>query len=387
MKVLGCSLASPGFTAPVIRALAGARQRLGASVAIATGLGLENWCARAGVQRLPRGEVDGDSFGPSVWAKPLHIAMQVKHIEHALATFGADILVTNHLGIGAMIVAEREKIPLVVIGGPSFLYPMDAEDRDGRRTWTIHEITGALNTARGLFGLAVASDAVAETPLLGDCFMLQLPLELANAVYRHLPERVVCTGAFTWEAARPSDDLRALLAAARRASYVAYVQFGRLFNTTDPWPRVAGAFADMTVALIVGHGRRDDPIVTQAKRRIYVTQEEAQDAILDVSDFVISTGHPTSVLGALTHGLPLVLIPNGSGTFDTADICETLGVGVRLDWETFGSDDVRLAFELLVRDGRASAASLNAVRAYSESDPEQTFVDALLRLTRRPVAL
>jgi UDP:flavonoid glycosyltransferase YjiC (YdhE family) len=50
--------------------------------------------------------------------------------------------------------------------------------------------------------------------------------------------------------------------------------------------------------------------------------------VLPHCSLVIGSGHPTTVLGALTHGLPLVLLSNGSGTEEAAEACQRAGVAI-----------------------------------------------------------
>ena len=46
-----------------------------------------------------------------MWGKPLGVAMQTKHIEFAVSAFRPDVIVTTHLVLGALIVAEKVDLP------------------------------------------------------------------------------------------------------------------------------------------------------------------------------------------------------------------------------------------------------------------------------------
>ena len=81
---------------------------------------------------------------------------------------------------------------------------------------------------------------------------------------------------------------------------------------------------------------------------------------------MISGGHPASVAGALAHGLPLLLLPTGSGTPEIAAACADAGVAVVLDEEASDSR-WRDSLDALSREPslRSRAASLrNAFDAY-----------------------
>ena len=74
---------------------------------------------------------------------------------------------------------------------------------------------------------------------------------------------------------------------------------------------------------------------------------------------VVSHGGSGTVLAALAHGLPSVLLPMGADQPENADRCEELGVSVVLDVIGATPADVRAAVAAL--DGcRPAAARLQA---------------------------
>ena len=83
----------------------------------------------------------------------------------------------------------------------------------------------------------------------------------------------------------------------------------------------------------------------------------AQEAILPACSLVVSHGGSGSVLGALAHGLPSVLIPMGADQPLNAARCEQLGVGRALDPVAATPEDVRTAASLALDDPRYRLAA------------------------------
>ncbi|HXO39970.1 MAG TPA: glycosyltransferase, partial [Thermoanaerobaculia bacterium] len=92
MRALFCSFESPGFLFPAI-GLATALRARGHQVAFVSDRTAEPRLRAAGLERLPRDDRDGRSFETGDWFRPLAVALQVKHIEYAMARFHPDLLV------------------------------------------------------------------------------------------------------------------------------------------------------------------------------------------------------------------------------------------------------------------------------------------------------
>jgi UDP:flavonoid glycosyltransferase YjiC (YdhE family) len=82
-----------------------------------------------------------------------------------------------------------------------------------------------------------------------------------------------------------------------------------------------------------------------------------QSEVLPRCDLVISHGGSGSVIGALAHGLPTVLLPIGADQPHNAEQCVRLGVGKELHPVTVTPQDVRAAVtEVLADPGYRKAA-------------------------------
>jgi UDP:flavonoid glycosyltransferase YjiC (YdhE family) len=84
--------------------------------------------------------------------------------------------------------------------------------------------------------------------------------------------------------------------------------------------------------------------------------------LLPRCDVVVSHGGSASVVGALAHGVPLVVLPMGADQPHNADRCEALGVGRTLDPLRATPDEIAAAVQTVLGDGsyRANARRLHA---------------------------
>ena len=333
MRYLFCPLASHGFVYPAI-GIAEALSRRGDEVAFATGPAFAGAIARAGFERIPRGAKDGDSFEVSIWGHPLSAAMQVKHVEYALERFAPDVLVTSQLANGPLLVGEREGLPVAVVGLAAYLWPLWPRDAapqseaDRLLEWRHADMMGHFNRVRSLFGMPQVEAHHLDSPLHGDLFMVQsVPaLETCAGAF---PRRVRCVGSCLWEPPEEADaELAAWLEDAVGAGQsVVYVQHGRSFDKPGFWSQLVDAFKDRPVRVAASVGRMDKE-AGAVPAGWFVRGHVPQGQVLRYASAVVSTGHTSAVLGALSHGLPSLLIPSGSGTEDIAERC--VGAGAAL---------------------------------------------------------
>jgi MGT family glycosyltransferase len=118
---------------------------------------------------------------------------------------------------------------------------------------------------------------------------------------------------------------------------------------------------DCDVIMTIGRNRepRDlEPIPTNVKVERYVPQEQ----ILPRCDAVVAHAGSGSVFGALAHGLPLVLAPQGADQFENADACEALAVAVKILPADLAVERLRQALERVLGDP-AYADAARAVAA------------------------
>ena len=135
-----------------------------------------------------------------------------------------------------------------------------------------------------------------------------------------------------------------------------YLTLGTIYNmeSGDLFRRVIVGLRDLPINLIVTVGRDIDPDELGAQpANVRVERFIPQATLLPHCDLVVSHGGSGSVLGALAHGLPMVLIPMGADQPLNAARCQALGVAQVLDAVATTPQMARAA----VSRGLASSAS------------------------------
>jgi UDP:flavonoid glycosyltransferase YjiC (YdhE family) len=371
-RVLIAPLASPGFVFSSL-AVAERARAAGNDVAFVTDLSFADTIASRGFARIPRGAGDGHSFQLDGWGHPLQIAMQVKHLELALAAFRPDVILASNLAMGPLLVARAHRIPVAVLGSVVFLWPdaraaarPPAEATARRLAWRYREQMQHLETAAATLGLpAFAPAGSADNPLLGDRFLIQGVPELQRDDGA-LPDACRFVGSCTYDAldAPSAEELAWLRAqrACRRA--LVYVQLGRIFESAPVWEAFRDWAVARDVAAVVCSERHDRPL-DGVPDHVLVVPRIAQDAVMPFADAAVTTGHPTAVLGALSHGAPLVMLPSGSGTEEIAEACTRFGAALSPERAGSAPADLARALDRVLDEPglRAAARRLQALFA------------------------
>ena len=282
-------------------------------------------------KRLPLAEVDvqreiravGAGFGRRVARE------RAADLLPLYTTWRPDLLVCEEMDFGAMIVAERLMLPhamVLVIAAGGFIRP--------------DVVAEPLNDVRAKYGLAPDP----ELAMLGR----YLTLSPFPPSYRDpgasLP---ATTHAFRSFALGPLSDAAAppWMAHLDHAPTV-YFTLGTVFNmeSGELFQRVLAGLRGLPINLIVTVGRDIDPAEFGAQpANVHIERYVPQAVLLPHCDLVVSHGGSGSVIGALAHGLPMVLIPLGADQPLNAARCATLGVARVLDAMTTTPHMVRAA--------------------------------------------
>ncbi|MEV6285135.1 glycosyltransferase [Kribbella sp. NPDC051770] len=139
-----------------------------------------------------------------------------------------------------------------------------------------------------------------------------------------------------------------------------YFTLGTVFqpDTDDLFGRVLTGLYDVAAAVIVTVGERNDPAALGPQpKHVRVERFIPQDDLLPRCDLVISHGGSGSILGALTHGLPSLLLPLGADQPHNAERITALGLGQVLDPVTLTPADVtRVTTDVLAKSNYREAA-------------------------------
>ena len=112
---------------------------------------------------------------------------------------------------------------------------------------------------------------------------------------------------------------------------IVYVTLGTIWNTDlDVFRLIIEALHDR-VNLIVTIGRQNDPAMLGPQPsgvvvRNYISQHE----LLPWCDAIVAHGGSGTVLGALAHGVPLLVVPQGADQWNNAEQIVAAGAGLRL---------------------------------------------------------
>jgi UDP:flavonoid glycosyltransferase YjiC (YdhE family) len=243
-----------------------------------------------------------------------------------------DVIVWEETDFGAAIVAERLDLPhavLLVTAAGSFVRPDVLAD--------------ALDEVRSEHGLPPDPEAAM---LARHLVLSPFPPSFRDPRYPPPPN---AHGTRTWEVV-PAEGAGSPpppgWAATIPGAPVVYVTLGTVFNheSGDLFERVLVGLGQLPINLLVTVGSEIDP-ASLGRHPPNVTIERfiAQADVLPHVDLVVSHAGSGSVLGALAHGRPMVLLPMGADQPLNAERCAALGVGRVLDVVRATPDDIHSA--------------------------------------------
>lgn len=113
-----------------------------------------------------------------------------------------------------------------------------------------------------------------------------------------------------------------------------YVTLGTVFNleSGDLFARILAGLRDLPANVVVTVGRDIDPAEFGPQPdRVHIERYIPQSLLLPHCSLVVSHAGSGSVIGALAHGLPMVLVPMGADQPHNAARCSELGLARVLD--------------------------------------------------------
>jgi UDP:flavonoid glycosyltransferase YjiC (YdhE family) len=274
-----------------------------------------------------------------------------------------DLLVCDEIDFGAMIAAERLGLPyatVLVIAAGSFVR---------------QEVVGEpLHELRAEHGLPPDPDL---TMLSRYLVLSPFPPSYRDPAFP-LPATAHSIRPLTLGAAT-NNTLPPWLVPLNNAPFI-YFTLGTVFNleSGDLFERVLAGLSDLPINVIVTVGRELDPAQFGPQpAHIQIVRYIPQPLILPHCAAVISHGGSGSVIGALAHGLPLVLIPLGADQPRTAARCAELGIACVLDAVEATPESVRAAVMTVLADpGYRQAAE--CIRDELAALPETAYAIRLL---------
>jgi len=227
-----------------------------------------------------------------------------------------DVLVRDELDFGAAVVCERAGLPyatVLVIATGALVQPE-----------LITESLNALRADNGLDrdrGLAMLTRNLVLSPFPPSLRDPRFPLpETAHSIR---PSAMAATSAAApaWLSSLPE----------RRTIYVT---LGTVFNVEcgDLYERVIAGLRDLRFNVVVTVGEQIDPRdLGPQPANVRIERYIDHASLLRHCDAVVCHAGSGTVVGALAHALPMVLLPMGADQPLNARRCEELGVGRVLD--------------------------------------------------------
>ena len=161
-----------------------------------------------------------------------------------------------------------------------------------------------------------------------------------------------------------------------------YVTLGTIWNTDlDVFRLVIEALRDR-VNLIVTVGRQNDPaLLGPQPRGVIIRSYIPQHEVLPWCDAVVAHGGSGTVLGALAHGVPLLVVPQGADQWSNAEQIVTAGAGQQLLRDELSAVAVRDCVMALLSEPSYRQAASNIkdeIRAMPSATDAIVGLEALL---------
>jgi UDP:flavonoid glycosyltransferase YjiC (YdhE family) len=168
-----------------------------------------------------------------------------------------------------------------------------------------------------------------------------LPLPPTAHALRHVsPDQPLDESALRWLAALTDKEL-------------VYATLGTIFNqeSGDLFERIVEGVRDLPVDVVATVGRRLDPeVLGPQPPNVHVERCIPQAQLLPRCRLVVSHGGSGSVIGALAHGLPMVVVPIGADKPRNAQRCKDLHVARVVHAPETTPDRVRAAASDVLAD-------------------------------------
>lgn len=158
-----------------------------------------------------------------------------------------------------------------------------------------------------------------------------------------------------------------------------------MFNRArDVFRAVVEGLAGQPGEVVVAVGRSNDPAAYgRQPSNVRIERFIPQDALLPHCDLVIHNGGAPSLLAALGHGLPILVLPRGTASQErNAEALVRGGVGLRLAAEEITAAEVARCVRALLVESRFREQAAKAERQIESMPPVDDGIKLLDRLAR-----
>ncbi len=264
---------------------------------------------------------------PGTWYCDPYLQNTVNTFSQIIESYRPDVIISNPLGLSAMIVAEKYQLPYINIGFCEYLYPGIGE-ANATKEWRIKELTEFYNQNRAKLSLPPVPVSVANSPLIGNRYLIRNIPELDES--RQLPSKVSHVGALYWEPPYKNPKLRHFIATRKAESQaLIYMQIGRLFADKPFWQQLMSVIEGLPYSFVADLGRADYLDRGQElPENVFGSPFIPLGHIASEVDFVLCSAQSTSVVSALTHGKAILSIPHSADGQEFTHKIEAKRIGV-----------------------------------------------------------
>ena len=243
----------------------------------------------------------------------IHARRHADVVENVCRDWQPDLIVRDEADFGSAVIAEKLDLPCVtvLVIAPGSLFRSEL-------------ISEPLNALRAAHGLPPDPDL---TMLTRDLVLSPFPPSFRDPRFP-LPPTAVSLRPFGIEP-RPTDQLPEWITEMPERPTV-YFSLGTEFNTErqDIFAPVIEGLRSLPVNLIVTVGRDIDPATFgEQPANVHIERYIPQALLLPHVHLVVTHGGSGTIMGTLSHGLPMVVIPLGADQPQNAERCAALGVG------------------------------------------------------------
>jgi UDP:flavonoid glycosyltransferase YjiC (YdhE family) len=292
-------------------------------------------------------------------------------LTEVMLDWSADVVVHDHVAAGAVLAGEQARIPnvYVSVGIMRSAEMLASIDNAIRPRWL----------ERGFSPPASAG-------LYRYLYIDRCPPSLQ----RHAISEIATAHAIKPESFDEPDGIRIpdwLRASPSKPTV--YVTLGTEFNSFDMFSRILTSICNETtvnVIVTIGVNRYPSSFGPQPEH-IRIERYIPQSAVMAVADLVICHGGSGAIMGALTAGVPMLLLPQGADQFDNTSCCVERGVARALFAEQVTTDAIQLGVQTLLRDTAYRTAAAEVATEIRQLPNVTTAVPLIERVatTRLPV--
>lgn len=294
---------------------------------------------------------------------------QIYDLEQTLSTWPADIVVTSETIPGVSIFMERTRRPWATLAveatctlpsadlfpwGSAMPVPSSRAQRwaAAAMRWVYARLSRSLeaewSVIRARHGLPKCGHLAASfgSPYL---YMVPSPAEF-DAPRSDLPPQVHHVGPCLPRAPVASDSWEPPF---ERELPLVYATAGTVFNDVGFLTRLIDAARGEAFNLFVTLGKnRSATEFPNLPANVRVAPFVNQDLILPKTSAIICNGGSGAVMGALVHGVPLVVLPMSADQPENAQRCAELGAGIALRRRPLKAEAIRGAVRQLLAESK-----------------------------------